>query len=61
MASLAESGRGAVELTSAVGCTDDVGLPGVAPAAEEGARGVWVGWSADGEAASCAGRPVVVG
>jgi len=61
VAGLAESGRGAVKLTSAVGCTDDVGLPGVAPAAEEGARGVWMFWSADGEAAGCAERPVGVG
>jgi len=61
VAGLAESGSGAVKLTSAVGCTDDVGLPGIAPAAEEGARGVWVGWSANDEAASCAGGPVVVG
>jgi len=61
VAGLAESGRGAVKLTSAVGCTDDVGLPGVAPAAEEGARGVWMFWSADGEAAGCAARAVGVG
>ena len=61
VAGLAESGSGAVKLTSIVGCTDDVGLPGIAPAAEEGARWVWVGWSANDEAASCAGRPVIVG
>ena len=61
VAGLAEFGSGAVELTSIVGCTDDVGFPGHAPAAEEGARGVWMSWSANGKAAGCAWGPVVVG
>jgi len=61
VAGLAESGRGAVELAPAVGCTDYVGLPGVAPAAVEGACGDRVLWSADGEVAGCAERAVGVG
>ena len=58
MAGLAESGGGAVELAPAVRCTDYVGIPPVAPAAEEGACGDGMLWSADGEVAGNAGRAV---
>jgi len=58
MAGLAESGGGAVELASAVSCADYVGIPPFAPAAEEGASGDGVLWSADGEVAGNAGEIV---
>ena len=52
MAGLAKSGDCAAELAPTVGCADNMGVPPLALAAEEGAGGGGMGWSANAKVAS---------